>query len=163
MLSMLTLFGTLALLASSYDAKAASRQGDSHIMDDYYEEYGCGLCWNFCLIEVAGMEDEDYEACLEECDADYYDYYYGYDEYDDEYTRTDKQTKVRPDKSTIRQREDECSPCGDWCWISGGFSYDDYDGCLESCEADYYDNYDQYDYSRTDKQKLRMTKLKQKQ
>jgi len=159
---MLTLFGTLALIASSCDAKAASRQDESHIMDDYYEEYGCGLCFNFCVIEVAGMEDEDYEACLDDCDADYYDYYYGYDDDDDEYTRTDKQMKVRPDKLKIRQREDDCSPCGDWCWISGDFSYDDYDGCLENCEADYYDNYDEDDYSRADKQKQRMTKLKQK-
>jgi len=148
MFSILTLFGTLALLASSCDAKAASRQDECHV------------CWNYCLIAV-GMAggDEDYvDACVETCDADYNDYYDG--EYDDEYARADKQVKSRPDKLKIRQREDysydDCySPCEDYCWISGyGLDYDadfDYDGCVESCDADFNDIYEDYVGSRADK------------
>jgi len=165
MFSMLTLFGTLALLASSCDAKANSRQDDysdytDYYDDDYYGEDGCDACWSYCMIAV-GMAggDEDYvDACLEACDADYYDYYYGEDDGEDE----------RADKLKIRQREDysydDCfSPCEDYCWISGyGFDYDaefDYDGCVESCEAEFDDIYQDYVGSRAGK---RMRKLKQK-
>merc|ERR1719211_854548 len=128
MLSILTLFGALALLGSTKADK-----------DDYYGDDECyDVCENYCFIEELLYEYEYYDDCLATCAEDYedyYDYYYGeyYGDYDE---RADKQMKVRPDKMKIRQREDDYSdyydgcftPCEDWCWVAAFFDYGlDYD------------------------------------